>query len=189
MDEKIKKRLDYIFECLGNYTNSVWVRGKLWEYREDLVYSSYILGQKVTIVIGFYNKRLKAKVFIGEYGKDIGFFSKEISFKLEKTERQIINDLLFRLEISNAEKKIRGILDDRERKRLQNDEHYYLMELFKKFLPFEASYYSGDLSCVKNGIRVELSILGKPSLRVEAKEDILLKICALLSRDFVGVSK
>lgn len=182
MTDLIKPKMDLVFQQLSELTSSVWRSEKVSSYGSDTNYFTYIKGQKVSIrIISQGKNKVKALLSLGIYRLDNCFY-KSISFSILKSESAIFKDLCKRLEINLLNSKIEQILLEREVKQEGLDNFKYKVDIFKRFLPFEKGYKGEYHLCANHkGKRIDIEIGVRASMKIDADEDFLMKICAYIS--------
>lgn len=180
--EKFKAKFDRIFQQVGEETTSIW-KGEKWsDYVDALNYVTCIQGQKISVKLAFIrDDKFKANVSVGHYQKDYQYyFSKEISFSAGKSESQIFQDLLKRLELNSLNDRVSLLLGGRKERMQKEEDKKNRIELFKRLLPFRESY-SGKLSVhLANSVRIELDPISN-TLGIRGDCEVIMAVCGKLS--------
>ena len=180
--EKFKAKFDRIFQHVGAETASIW-KGEKWsDYVDALNYVTCIQGQKISVKLAFTRgDRIKANVSVGHYQEDYRhYFSKEISFSAGKSENQIVQDLLKRLELNSLNDRVLLLLEGRKERMQKEDDKKNRIELFKRLLPFRESY-SGKLSAYfANNTRIEFDPIYNV-LEIRGDCELIMAACGKLS--------
>lgn len=180
--EEYKAKFDSIFHVVGAETASIW-KGEKWsDYIDALGYTTYIRGQRVDLKLAFIKEKIEASIYLGDrYIDHVHCFSKKISFSLKKSEAQIAQDLIKRLELGSVNEKVSKILEARKARALNKENEKYRLELFKKFLPLRESY-CGKLACnLEKGCNVELDP-STNTLQIRADSELLIALCANINQ-------
>ena len=180
--DKYKAKFDSIFQQIGKTTNSIW-KGKKWsDYVDALIYSTYIKGQEISLILDFSRSKTMAKILIkDENSLHSCYFRKEIFFSRDKAESKILKDLLERLEVDSLEDKINKILEKRKEREQHLTNLKYKNEVFKRMLPFDDKGYRNHLSLkLKPDFIIELDTLSN-RMEIRADTDLMVKICGKIA--------
>ena len=129
-----KEKFERVFQQIGKATNSIW---KVEDQANLLACKTHIQGQAVDINlrIDSYDK-VKACIFLGDYRTDGNcYFSKNISFTAKKSEYQITQEILKRLEVDSLNEKITKLLEYRKSSDEMAKRKESIIYLCKRLLP------------------------------------------------------
>lgn len=129
-----KEKFERVFQQIGKATNSIW---KVEDQANLLACKTHIQGQavKINLRIDSYDK-VKAHIFLGDYTTDgDGYFSKDISFTAKKSEYQITQEILKRLEVDSLDEKITKLLEYRKSSDEMTKRKESIIYLCKRLLP------------------------------------------------------
>ena len=174
-----KEKFERVFQQIGKATNSIW---KVEDQANLLVCKTHIQGQAVNINlrIDSYDK-VKARIFLGDYRTDGNcYFSKDISFTAKKSEYQITQEILKRLEVDSLEDRISIILNIRQSQKEKEEYEQFRIEAFRRVLPFDKTAYNGKYSASMNGV----TVLFEPytnQLEIKGNSEMALKICGKIA--------
>ena len=174
-----RAKFDSIFQQIGKATNSIW---KVEDQANLLACKTHIQGQavKINLRIDSYDK-VKARIFLGDYRTDGNrYFSKDISFTAKKSEYQITQEILKRLEVDSLEDKINKILEIRQSKKEKEEYEQFRIEAFRRVLPFDKKAYNGKYSAYMDGV----TVLFEPYtnlLEIKGNSEMALKICGKIA--------
>ena len=179
--DKYKAKFDSIFQQIGKATNSIW-KGKKWsDYVDALIYSTYIKGQEISLILDFSRSKTMAKILIkDENSLHSCYFRKEIFFSRDKAESKILKDFLERLEVDSLEDKINKILEIRQSKKEKEEYEQFRIEAFRRVLPFDKKAYNGKYSAYMDGV----TVLFEPYtnlLEIKGNSEMALKICGKIA--------
>ena len=174
-----KEKFERVFQQIGKATNSIW---KVKDQADLLACKTHIQGQVVTVNlrIDSYDK-VKAHIFLGDYRTDGNcHFSKNISFTAKKSEYQITQEILKRLEVDSLEDRISIILNIRQSQKEKEEYEQFRIEAFRRVLPFDKTAYNGKYSASMNGV----TVLFEPytnQLEIKGNSEMALKICGKIA--------
>lgn len=147
-----KEKFERVFQQIGKITNSIW---KVEEQANLLACKTHIQGQAVNINlrIDSYDK-VKARIFLGDYRTDGNcYFSKDISFAAKKSEYQITQEILKRLEVDSLDEKITKLLEYRKSSDEMTKRKESIIYLCKRLLP-QLREGGGKLSMMCDDTRI-----------------------------------
>lgn len=148
-----KEKFERVFQQIGKATNSIW---KVEDQANLLACKTHIQGQAVNINlrIDSYDK-VKARIFLGDYRTDGNcYFSKDISFTAKKSEYQITQEILKRLEVNSLNEKINEILEYRKSSYEVAKRKESIIYLCKQLLPQLRDDCGGKLSMMWDDTRI-----------------------------------
>lgn len=147
-----KEKFERVFQQIGKVTNSIW---KVEDQANLLACKTHIQGQAVNINlrIDSYDK-VKARIFLGDYRTDGNcYFSKDISFTAKKSEYQITQEILKRLEVDSLDEKITTLLEYRKSSDEMTKRKESIIYLCKRLLP-QLGEGGGKLSMMCDDTRI-----------------------------------
>lgn len=147
-----KEKFERVFQQIGKATNSIW---KVEDQANLLACKTHIQGQavKINLRIDSYDK-VKARIFLGDYRTDGNrYFSKDISFTAKKSEYQITQEILKRLEIDSLDEKITKLLEYRKSSDEMTKRKESIIYLCKRLLP-QLGEGGGKLSMMCDDTRI-----------------------------------
>lgn len=147
-----KEKFERVFKQIGKATNSIW---KVEDQANLLACKTHIQGQAVTVNlrIDSYDK-VKAHIFLGDYRTDGNcHFSKNISFTAKKSEYQITQEILKRLEVDSLGEKITKLLEYRKSSDEMAKRKESIIYLCKRLLP-QLGEGGGKLSMMCDDTRI-----------------------------------
>lgn len=148
-----KEKFERVFQQIGKATNSIW---KVEDQADLLACKTHIQGQvvMVNLRIDSYDK-VKAHIFLGDYRTDGNFrFSKNISFTAKKSEYQITQEILKRLEVDSLGEKITKLLEYRKSIDEMAKRKESIIYLCKRLLPQLREDWGGKLSMMCDDTRI-----------------------------------
>ena len=148
-----KEKFERVFQQIGKATNSIW---KVEDQANLLACKTHIQGQAVTVNlrIDSYDK-VKAHIFLGDYRTDGNcHFSKNISFTAKKSEYQITQEILKRLEVDSLGEKITKLLEYRKSSDEVAKRKESIIYLCKRLLPQLREDWVGKLSMMCDDTRI-----------------------------------